>query len=1021
MSPDDYSDLWNRARNAKDVAEGMQFLARIKELTNSSELDSHRAFSLNFAVFDALKTLTRRDPDQAVTVIRDSMLPNALIEATGKDDTFHPYHYREKIRDWINEYGEPEKSRVRDELLRTVCSGIAAEPTKSKCWLIATIGYRSELAEESLAPLLSRDDEVGDAALSAIVGLGIPVDRRSAVIQEVKRRSLTRPPKSILYALQELADESFLETIIGMAKDEKNTAPEVEMSVMPLLSQLAEKRPEDLGLQDKVWSAISEIMSVTTKFRDKLELDSRVAAGCNSTRVVPELLRSLSGISQSSNRRYMVYERLLACTRPQHLEGWDNPQNLSALSVLREDACADTGNESRSMTFEMMNKDKAWEIALCLGSDKPLEWFGDAVASETSHFSREKVMRLRACFPCQNLPDFVLNLITEPRNFERKDGGADYFSRAAAIDLARCGASFQAFEALLNFGMTFDGHTPLSTVEALSEVSASLIKSGQTHIVSRLVDTANPGHKLHHRTAAVSVLRDLAIQQLIQPSALMGLLPLVEDDELPVYSKARILEAIGFSDDTGVVNQSYETLRRFGLGQAQDEVTWRSLETLARHKTWTRTENAFAQRLGLVRDQNLWRTAEPASLNGSQSFIICILYHQVPSQFTEAVRSLLRNAPSDAVYQALRYLLWAVARDSSLKEPILDAFVDCVRLRQTATSTEPYLIESLGLLSPERLASEQWEDDWVKWLPDTRVALADALGRVSYENGESSKRAIELLRKLMGDGTFAVRRSSYRALSVLKQEALDSTCKAWAAMEDSEERRKRAAEAIGWSCANPSELTHHPAYGLLVSDREPSVREAIARSESEARARYWADMYLERLLQYGSTTPETLLAFKYGQALSSLGDDGHSKRLRERTSTGDNAPHLRHWYRRITKSIDDRWKDEVRKWPDPWLSFEGRGEEVNGRVEYDDGKSFDAHFSLWKGHSTGPSRHVPWGGAFSLVNSTVHFQNALVAVTIKIEGRQPARADVFRVEYGEGGVNLFNGNGSYPEKNPRVQ
>jgi hypothetical protein len=259
---------------------------------------------------------------------------------------------------------------------------------------------------------------------------------------------------------------------------------------------------------------------------------------------------------------------------------------------------------------------------------------------------------------------------------------------------------------------------------------------------------------------------------LFPPSKAAELLSLAEDADLPAYARGRAIAALGLLDDAEVKEQAFDVLVRLAFTADQDEVSWRSIEALARHSTWSKVESRFTRRLELVNDAGRWLATDAAKLNGWQAFIIAILYQQAPERFAGVVCSLLRDGSSDSVYQAVGFLLWAISDKAYLKDPIIDAFVDCVRLRQTATSAEPYLVEALSLISPDRLSREPWEREWAKWLPDTRVALAYAMRRVTPGNEKSLERTVQILWKLMGDGTYAVRRAAYRTLAEVNPAAL---------------------------------------------------------------------------------------------------------------------------------------------------------------------------------------------------------------------------------------------------------
>src|SRR5207248_10183532 len=140
---------------------------------------------------------------------------------------------------------------------------------------------------------------------------------------------------------------------------------------------------------------------------------------------------------------------------------WHQDLTPTAIPVLRQSACQDTRFAGRSATHEMHIKEAAWGTLLRMGYAEALGWFEEAVSHETNAYLRGDLCDLFACFCVDHLPDDVLASITERYDAKLPDptgqASAEISIRLGAVKVARSAASRQAFEALLECGLTYDG------------------------------------------------------------------------------------------------------------------------------------------------------------------------------------------------------------------------------------------------------------------------------------------------------------------------------------------------------------------------------------------------------------------------------------------------------------------------------------------------------------------------------------------------------------------------------------
>jgi len=940
----------------------------IDRLIQSGDLPADEGYEARLHAFRRLRELTIEDAATGRTIILRRLLPLCIRGGRGlpPDVEISLYNYREQLAGWVDQYREPERTSLRDAVLDELRPALASDTPMDACAAIAKLGFRRPDIVAALWNVVERDDgETGDVGLSTLTALGVPSSERARMLHHAHKRLRRRCGSILLGALRRLADPSSLDIIREqwLASGVDDTCADEALFAVRIVTEVADGRDEDARLQDEAWALVAAFL---TAYPDRISHDIALgrdgAPRCDSGKVVSALLSMLAQ-ADGRYRRYLLSLRLADCVRPRQLESWGTVRNSKALRRLRHDACGDTGSGGGFQTQEMLLKEAAWGVCLRLGDPSILTWFDEAVGGETNGFLRRTIMEYLACFRLTPLPRSVLEWIAERHDSEADDGSGGWAYRIAAIALARSAASRDAYEALANFGFTVRGQGLQQSADALADVAVSLARAGDSSVASEMLHKALREAIPWQRAAATQALAALAAARLLPRAGVPELLDTLNDDTRISYERAQLVTTL-----THLVEGHFDDAM---LAQLQwwadvddDWLGWRSLEVLADGDYLRHMPHLLENRLGLERKGTAWDLSPSRESITWAPALIGILYRCDSQAFTPAIVSILRHRDWGEAIQVLRQLRIA---QGQAREPlpgqIAEALLSRVRQRQTAVSAETDLFDALVTLLPDALGSERWDSVWEEWLPDARVALAQALGDAQYTQPQARNSATSNLVLLLGDSQYAVRRAAYRGLAQQSLDTLRVVCATWA-RADAAELRQRAAEAWGWVGRNDSWPEADALFELLSADSELRVRDAMDRSRREQQERRWAQGYVARVLAVeGATNDEMLAAWRYGQALTQVGDDASLRVLRTHLATSSPAPHVRHWLQSITDGVRERWSEVARQWPDPWLPWEGHVEEGQGQIVLPDGETLPVAYSLWSQRASTLSERSTWGGA----------------------------------------------------------
>lgn len=1017
-----YGQLWQQCRESTTVEELLRVLDQAEDLARTAELTIREVYDLKAEAFQSLRELTIDDPVTGQSLIVDCLLPLCSKQPPDAPSEVNRAISRcqETLAEWLDQYSQPERRAMRDVALDRLRTALLSGDPQGACRTIARIGFRrSDIVDALWRVATECTDEVGDIALSTLTSLGVADEEREKLLSVLHERATLRCTVPLVAALRTLADPTSIDVVVEnwLKPSDVEVGRWLGHIALRLPIDVADAREHDAELQDHMWHLVSELCAQYPElYSSALHLGSDMAPRCDSEAVVPTLLRWLAKGDKEPERaahhRYLACLRLEQCARPRQLRGWERVDEPMAVSLLSQDAMQDTQHKGYAPDLKMLHKEMAWKTLLSLGHADVLTWFEKSVAMETNSFLRQSIEDLLACFRMDPLPPTVVHWVTETYDMKLNQSSGEWAPRMAAIEMARSAASRQAFEALLNFGLTHDRKPLQRSVDALAEVAMLLANSGDTSITDSLMKVAVDGKEPHHRVAALGALNRMAAENLLSTGYAAQLEAMVFEEEREPFERSLIVSTLGHLEDISAP-RVLDRLRTW----ARDRDDWlggRSLEALARHGHLTHERDILAKRLGLEEAGEEWGWAPGRERLEWAPFIVSLLYLEWPAAFISAIASMLRTLDWAGAVQVMRVLSSTHGDNDrpSLPVELGRALLDRARERQTRTSAEMGVFPLLARLIPDAMARESWDDTWSDWLPDPRAALADALGEANYTRPEAQDKAASLLLSLTQDGQYAVRRAAYRGLARQSESSLLAACEAWS-RAPSVELRRRGTEAWGWlvSVEDQADRPSH-LYQRFSFDPERTVRDAVKRARGEARERRWTDECLSRVRGLESDDNELLLSVsRYGQALAQVGDDTSLKILRTDLETRRLPPNVRHWLRQIAKGIGDRWRKVTRKWPDPWLPWEGAIEECEGTLATLEGQSFKVHYSLWSQPPPTPSEKHSWGGAAWPVDLWDVGRTSEFCLRLA-DGRQGKAI----IENTSGNMATFLGQGGYPEQ-----
>jgi hypothetical protein len=163
---------------------------------------------------------------------------------------------------------------------------------------------------------------------------------------------------------------------------------------------------------------------------------------------------------------------------------------------------------------------------------------------------------------------------------------------------------------------------------------------------------------------------------------------------------------------------------------------------------------------------------------------------------------------------------------------------------------------------------------------------------------------------------------------------------------------------------------------------------------------------------YADPNERVLRGYAASRALALVGDDSDVARLTSVIEADNLAPNVQYWLERTREALEKQWNETTGKWPEPWLPWEGKIENVTGTIISND-ETIPAKFTLWLRRGFG-EEYTAWGGSVDFEKVSAGLKLMFAGgrkVTLRIQGRRDAEALVSGA--GTSGTILL-GSGEYP-------
>ncbi len=208
-------------------------------------------------------------------------------------------------------------------------------------------------------------------------------------------------------------------------------------------------------------------------------------------------------------------------------------------------------------------------------------------------------------------------------------------------------------------------------------------------------------------------------------------------------------------------------------------------------------------------------------------------------QHVEAARAIM-SSEGDLLHDVLDgFQVGHRHKERSLPTALADAVVARVNRDESEVRSDAPLLADLAELAPGRILTEAWPDVWHRWMPQSRCVLAEILPAAVQRVPRLQQEGIELLTRLIQDGSFAVRRSAARSLSRVREATLFEWCDE-ACRSGSIHLRRLAIEAAAWLPSDSEVSVDNAVVRMGRADAERTVRDAAERAGRDMRRRSWA-------------------------------------------------------------------------------------------------------------------------------------------------------------------------------------
>ncbi len=674
---------------------------------------------------------------------------------------------------------------VRNAVLDDLRKHLEAGPAKEVLWTVSSIGHRTPQITGLLWPLLGGHSDLADTALATLAGLGAAPTDRDRLLDLVRNRlSAGEFTHGVRVAVHELVGPHRIELatdLLRLAALKHPGEDHVHFSLaVTAATRAVDRSADNARAQDEVWAVLR------SHFKTVRQTDE-YAYGCDTKATVIDYVNWLLTEEWAGDGEigpYIMLSRLHELAKPRQLKGWDEIPNAGLTGLLERLAKKDTEMTGQYATTRSRLKVEAWETALTIGCPRMEDWIGAAVLDETNPCVAHDVAEIASSLRFERLPNRLLDAIVGTTMAD--DDNGRFFRQNGLIDIARSSCSRAAYESILRFQLTHEGHVLFSTIDAIVDIAIARLQEGDSNVVERLLEMTIAGNEQRHREAGVSAFCQLCSRGFVHGKRLSRLWHFANANDLDDFWRCRALEAIGLTDFEEA-SAWIDSVRQIAE-RDETELGWRACEVLIRRK-WIADvgEQPLFARLGLIVTDGQAKINDPTRVNEWQAFLIGLLFRGNKDRFGDAVSDVLAHGPADAVHQFLNSVR---SHGDGCPDPVSLALVRRIRESNDKAAADTELFSVLATIAPSRLLTLSGMSEWTGWLVEARAALCEAIRSVAADRETLRTNAVDCLVAFMQDAAFQVRRSAYRAVALWDGSRLESICAAWSQSNDVELRKR---------------------------------------------------------------------------------------------------------------------------------------------------------------------------------------------------------------------------------------
>jgi len=718
--------------------------------------------------------------------------------------------------------------------------------------------------------------------------------------------------------------------------------------------------------------------------------------------VIRALLRAAI-VSEDSRGPLRLLTQVTEAESPIQLQGWIGAPVGRIASVVGTFVEVDTANSGVGQTTESVNKDIALETLLCSGSRRTSDILAKAIVNETNIYTTAELMRALSVLPLKSVPPRVTNALKDEPGFaSRADENTRLVVYLAAARVAASSRSFQDFDALVHSRGLLNGHPLTVPVRGAVTQILWLAQRHRREAVKRTIDglrSRTPLPQIVAAQALVSLLQEGPIDEAIP--CLMGL---AADKNAMPYVRTAAVAALTVAKGHQA-NAEWRDLLVSLCADADGTVRYAGASALIDAGA-LQEASEVAERLG----------ASSADGARYRALLVGQLASVNPDRFVDVAQSIISSSRSELLHAVLDgFYVGGRHREVSLPTALADAVVARVSRDESEVRSDAPLLQELAELAPQRVLAEEWSDVWHRWMPQSRCTLAELIPGIVQRFPDLQKRGVELLKLLIQDGTFGVRRSAARSLSRIREATLFEWCDE-AYRSGSIHLRRLAIEAAAWLPSDSEASSDNQMVRMGLVDDERIVRDAAERAAREMRRRAWARCLLADM-KSGAREDERHVQKRYrmSKALRWVGDDEDLRALAGLSRDPNYPPNVAYWYERTRGELEKQWRKTTSEWPEPWRHWDAAVERVQGTLSAG-GIDHAADLHLWHRRGKGAEGVSGWGGAGQVesMGDALQLAHGREEVTLTIEGRPPGKALVVSVRNSEV---VLTGNGPYPASN----